>query len=112
MGYPILLKKAVIEKVLQGNKQHHEIAIEFGVGRSTIGKWLKEYKQNGSIKLKSKEKSPKAWTAEEHMTELLKTGSMIAEDRSAWCRGKGIFTHNLRSANIGAHEGAYVPSSH
>ncbi len=26
MGYPIQLKKAVIEKVLQGNKQHHEIA--------------------------------------------------------------------------------------
>ncbi len=95
MGYPIQLKKAVIEKVLQGNKQHHEIAIEFGVGRSTIGKWLKEYKQNGRITLKSKEKIPKDWTAEERMSALLKTGSMSAEDRTAWCRKKGIFTHNL-----------------
>ncbi len=95
MGYSIQLKKAVIKKVLQGNKQHHEIATEFGVGRSTISKWLKEYKQNGSINLKSKEKTPKDWTAEERMSALLKTGSMCAEDRSAWCRKKGIFSHNL-----------------
>ncbi len=95
MGYPIQLKKAVIEKVLQGNKQYHEIAIEFGVGRSTIGKWLKEYKQNGNINLKQKEKRPKDWTAEEHMSALIETVSMNANDCAAWCRKKGIFSHNL-----------------
>ena len=95
MGYPIQLKEAVLKKVLQGNKPQHEIAKEFGVGISTIGKWLREYKQNGNIKLKSKEKSPKNWTAEERMSALLKTGSMSAEDRTAWCRKKGIFAHNL-----------------
>lgn len=51
MRYSIQLKEAVLKKVLQGNKPHHEIAKELGVGRSTIGKWLREYKQNGSIKL-------------------------------------------------------------
>jgi len=43
MGYPIQVQEAVIKKVLLGNKRQHEIAKEFGVGRSTIGKWLKEY---------------------------------------------------------------------
>ncbi len=95
MGYPIQLKEAVLKKVLQGNKPQHEIAFEYGVGRSTIGKWLREYKQNGSMKLKSKEKSPKDWIAEERMSALLQTGSMSAEDRTAWCRKKGIFIHNL-----------------
>ncbi|WP_217641258.1 MULTISPECIES: trp operon repressor [Desulfobacula] len=38
MGYSIQLKEAVLKKVLQGNKPHHEIAKELGVGRSTIGK--------------------------------------------------------------------------
>jgi len=39
MGYPTKLKEAVLQKVLQGNKPHHEIAFEYGIGRSTIGKW-------------------------------------------------------------------------
>jgi transposase len=95
MGYPIQLKEAVLKKVLQGSKPQHAIAIELGVGKSTIGKWLREYKQNGSIKLKSKEKRPKDWTAEERISAIIKTGCMAAEDRTAWCRKKGIFTHNL-----------------
>ena len=94
MGYPIQLKEAVLKKVLQGNP-HHGIAIEFGVGRSTIGKWLKEYKQNGNINLKQKEKRPKDWTAEERMSALIETGSMNTKDCTAWCRKKGIFSHNL-----------------
>ncbi|SDU65248.1 Homeodomain-like domain-containing protein [Desulfobacula phenolica] len=95
MGYSIQLKEAVLKKVLQGNKPHHEIAKELGVGRSTIGKWLREYKQNGSIKLKSKEKRPKDWTAEERISAIIKTGSMTADERTAWCRKNGIFIHNL-----------------
>ena len=95
MGYPIQLKEAVLKKVLQGNKPHYEVAKELGVGRSTIGKWLKEHKQNGSIKLKSKGKRPKDWTAEERISAIIKTGCMTEEDRTAWCRKNGIFTHNL-----------------
>jgi len=41
MEYPVQLKEAVIKKVLQGNKPQHEIASGFGIGRSTIGKWLR-----------------------------------------------------------------------
>ena len=95
MGYSIQLKEAVLKKVLQGNKPHYEVARELGVGRSTIGKWLKEHKQNGSIKLKSKEKRPKDWTAEERISAIMETGCMTEEDRTAWCRKKGIFIHNL-----------------
>ncbi len=95
MGHPIKVKEAVIKKIILGNKPHHEIVREFGVGRSTIGKWLREYKHNGNINLNSKEKRPKDWTAEERMSALIKTGSMSAEDRSAWCRKNGIFPHNL-----------------
>jgi transposase len=95
MGYPIQLKNGVLKKVIQRNKTHDEIAVEFGVGRSTIGKWLREYKQNGNINLNSKGKRPKDWTAEARMAALMKTGSMGNEDRAAWCRKKGIFTHNL-----------------
>ena len=95
MGYSIQIKNAVIKKVLEGSNHHYEVATEFGVGRSTIGKWLREYRQNGNINLNSKEKRPKEWTAEERMAALMKIGSMSADDRAVWCRKKGIFTHNL-----------------
>ena len=95
MGYPIQLKKVVIKKVLQGNTPQHDIASEFGIGLSTIGKWLREYKQNGNINLNSKEKRPKDWAAEERMAALIETGSMSDEGCTAWCRKRGIFTHNL-----------------
>ena len=95
MGYSIQVQEAVIKKVLLGNKRQHEIAKEFGIGRSTIGKWLKEYKQKGSIKLNTKEKRPKDWTAEERISSLIETGLMTVEKRTAWCRKNGIFIHNL-----------------
>jgi len=77
MGYPIQSKEAVLKKVLQGNKPQHEIAKAFVVGRSTIGKWLREYKQNGRINLNSKEKRSKDWTAEERVSALIETGSTM-----------------------------------
>lgn len=95
MGHPVKIKEAVIKKVILGNNPHHEIAREFGVGRSTIGKWLRQYKQNGNINLNSKEKRPKDWTAEERLSAIIETGSMTPEERTAWCRKNGIFVHNL-----------------
>jgi len=95
MGYPVRLKESVLRQVLQGNKAQHEIAGEYGIGRSTIGKWLKDYRQKGNIQLNSQERRPKDWTAQERMTALIETGSMSAEERTGWCRKKGLFTHNL-----------------
>jgi transposase len=85
----------VIKKVLQGNKPHYEVAKELGVGRSTIGKWLREHKQNRNTNLKSKEKRPSDWTAEERISGIIKTGGMTDEERTTWCRKNGIFIHNL-----------------
>lgn len=95
MGLPVQVKEAVLKKVLIGNRPHHEIALEFGIGRSTIGKWLREYKQTGNINLNSKEKRPKDWTAAERLSALIETGTMTEDERASWCRKKGIFTHHL-----------------
>ena len=95
MGHPVQVKEAVLKNVLLGRKPHHVVALEFGVGRSTIGKWLREYKQTGNMNLNSKEKRPKDWTAEERLSALIETGTMSAEKLTGWCRKKGIFVHNL-----------------
>ena len=111
MGYSIQVKEAVLKKVLHGNKPHHEIAMEYGIGKSTIGKWLRQYKQNGSINLKSKEKRPMDWTSEERITALIKTGSMSPEECASWCRKKGIFPHHLEQWKKDAMSGMASGSS-
>lgn len=95
MGYSIRIKEAVLQKVLSGNNTHAEISEEYGIGRSTIGKWLRQYKQNGSIDLKSIEKRPQDWSPEERIAALIETGSMTPEECSTWCRQNGIFPHHL-----------------
>ena len=82
--------------MLLGNKTHDEISKEFGIGRSTIGKWLREYRKSGNINLKSKEKRPRDWTSEERVSALLATGSMPSEECASWCRKNGIFIHHLK----------------
>nr|WP_035236341.1 helix-turn-helix domain-containing protein [Desulfobacter vibrioformis] len=96
MGHSIQIKKAVLQKVLSGNKTHDEISKEFGIGRSTIGKWLREYRKGGNINLKSKEKRPRDWTPEERVSALMASGSMSSEESASWCRKNGIFLHHLK----------------
>lgn len=95
MGYPIEMKEAVIKKVLLGGKPQHEIAREAGIGRSTLGYWLKHYKKGGKIKFNEKEKRPQDWTAEERIAALIEAGSMSDEERVSWCRKNGLFDHHL-----------------
>jgi transposase len=95
MGYSIQIKETVLQKALSGRKTQHEIATEFGVGKSTIQNWLRHFRKNGDINLKSKEKRPKDWTPEERISALIETGAMTPEECSAWCRRKGIFSHHL-----------------
>jgi len=95
MRYSIEMKKAVIKKVLLGEKPQYEIAREAGISRSTLTYWLKHYRKGGNITLNNKEKRPQDWTSEERIGALIKAGSMSDEERVSWCRKKGLFGHHL-----------------
>lgn len=95
MGYSNQVKDAVLKKVSDGKQAHHEIAHEFGIGRSTIGKWLRDTKQNRNIELSTKEKCPRDWTSAERLSALIETGSLTDTERTAWCRKAGIYPHHL-----------------
>lgn len=109
MGYSVQLKQTVLQKVFSGNKTHNQISEEFGIGRSTIGKWLKEYKKGDNLKLQSTEKRPKDWTAEERVSALMATGAMSLEEQATWCRQHGIFTHHLQQWKQDAIIGMATP---
>ena len=67
MGYSIEMKEAVVKKVFVGEKFNYEIAREAGVSRSTLCKWVKQYRKDGNIKLSNKEKRPQDWISEERI---------------------------------------------
>ena len=111
MGYSVQVKQTVLQKVFSGNKTHNQISEEFGIGRSTIGKWLREYRKGDIIKVQSTEKRPKDWTAEERISALITTGAMSPEEQAGWCRQHGIFIHHLHQWKQDAVESmAAVPS--
>jgi transposase len=95
MGYSVEMKEAVVKKVLVGEKLNYEIAREAGVSRSTLCKWVKQYRKDGNITLSNKERRPQDWTSEERISALIEAGSMLDEKRVSWCRKRGLFGHHL-----------------
>lgn len=89
------MKEAVLKKVMVGGKLNYEIAREAGISRSTLCKWVKQYRKDGNITLSIKEKRPQDWTSEERIEALIEAGSMSDEERISWCRKKGLFGHHL-----------------
>lgn len=95
MGYSTEFKESVIQKVLTSDRPQHEIASEFGIGRSTLQYWLRAYRKNGAKNMPQKEKRPRDWTAEERFAALMETARMPKEELGAWCRRHGLHSHHL-----------------
>ncbi len=96
MGYAVELRERVIETALRGSQRQWEIAEKYGIGLSTLQKWLKEYRAGGSqLMSRKKEKRPQDWRTAERLEALLETAGMSEEALGSWCRRKGLHTHHL-----------------
>lgn len=95
MQHPESLRNRVIERALSGGLSQEALAKEFGVSRSSIQNWLRQYRQSGGQSVASKEKSPQSWIRSQRLDALLETHTMSDEERSAWCRRHGVHTHQL-----------------
>ena len=93
--YSVGLREKVIEEGLSSGKSLRALAEEFGIGYSTLGKWLRDYRNSGVQPLVKKEKRPQDWTVEERYAALLETGQLNEEDVGRWCREHGVHTHQL-----------------
>lgn len=87
-------KEQAVQKALtRGSKTMKTIAQELNVGYSTLERWIRDYKEMNPDKDKSQR--PQDWTKEEQFQALMDTSAMDSEQRSRYCRGKGIFPHQL-----------------
>ena len=95
MPYSEELREAVVKKALAGNQNQEEIAREFGVGRSTVQNWLRQYRAVGEQMPSSPERRPQDWSPEERFRALVETEGLSEDERGAWCRRQGLHTHHL-----------------
>jgi transposase len=96
MGHSIELREKVIETALTGSQRQWEVAEKYGIGLSTLQKWLKEYRAGGDMPMgRKKEKRPQDWSGQERLNALLETAGMSEEQLGGWCRRHGLHTHHL-----------------
>ena len=95
MAHTREFKAAVIKQTLAAGSNQKEIAEEAGIGRSTLQKWLREYRKDNTIFESKSEKRPKDWTAEERLAAVITTSDMADEELGAWCRQHGLHTHHI-----------------
>lgn len=95
-SYTTGYKEQAVQKALsRGTMSLKTIAQELGVGYSTLQKWIRIYKNMSSETNIKMSQRPQDWTKEGQFQALLDTGVMNAEQRSQYCREKGIFAHHL-----------------
>lgn len=96
MEYSKELREQVVSKALLGTLGQEAIAKEFGIGRSTVQNWLRQYRGAGAVEMGDREKRPEDWTREERLDALIETGRLSEEELGGWCRSHGLHTHHLR----------------
>jgi len=95
MQYSEELRAKVTERALGGGSTQDALAEEFGVSRSTVQNWMRQYRASGATPLIRKDKRPQSWTREERLEALLATHGLAEEELGSWCRQRGIHTHHL-----------------
>jgi transposase len=95
MQYSQELKAKLIEHALRGASTQDVLAEQFGISRSTVQNWMREYRTSGERPLTEKDKRPQSWTTEERLEALLATHGMAEDELGSWCRERGVHTHHL-----------------
>ena len=95
MQYSQELKAKLIERSLGGGITQDMLAEQFGISRSTVQNWMREYRASGATPLNKKDKRPQSWTREQRLEALLATKGLGEEELGAWCRERGVHTHHL-----------------
>jgi transposase len=95
MSFSTGFKDSIVKQALQSSDSQKLIAQNAGIGHSTLQKWLRQYRQSGEPSVPTKEKRPQDWRAEERLNALIETAALGQEEKAAWCRQKGLYSHHL-----------------
>jgi transposase-like protein len=89
-------KQAIVKKALnRGEQTLRELAEANNVGLSTLGKWLKKYRNNATIKKQSAPECANSLTKEARFQHLMATASFDETAVGVYCREHGIYSFQL-----------------
>lgn len=86
-------EQAIQKALLRGSINLENIAMDLGVGYSTLQKWMRQHRLVSNNM--TTEKTPNNWTTEERFTALMETHAMDESKTSRYCREKGLYAHHL-----------------
>jgi len=82
-----------------------EIVDELGIGSSTLGKWMRDARNNdlectadGGILMSSdkrREKRPQDWSLKDRLEIVMACALLGEEEKSEYCRKQGIYPHHV-----------------
>ena len=88
-------KQAIIEKALAKGRTLNEIAKAHNIGLSTLGRWLRYYRKNGTIGEQKAAKENQNFSMSERLQHLMVTASLDETALGVYCREKGIYSFQL-----------------
>lgn len=96
--YSPAFKEEVVRKMLtRGDRTIADMAAELNVPYHSVRNWLRSPKMAHLNRPASGEKRAQEWDAEQRLQALLDTNNLSAEELNAWCRERGVFTHQLQA---------------
>jgi transposase-like protein len=89
-------EQALAKAYNRGNDQSiQDVADDLNICLQTLKTWMKKAKLDNTPGLPSKPKRPQDWSPEERLAALQLTYGFTGEELNAWCRGQGVFVHQL-----------------
>ena len=104
-------KEQALAKVYnRGNDQSIQaVADDLNICLQTLKTWMKKTKLDIPRGQQSKAIRPQDWRPEERLAALQESYGLIGADLDAWCRGQGIFAHQLEQWKAGFCNQGIVP---
>lgn len=91
------IEQAMVKVLTRGSRTIQSVADELNINHHTLKNWMKKKTKSQGAVSEIKEKRPQDWTAAEQLRALQETYALSDEERNAWCREHGLFSHHLTS---------------
>lgn len=93
----VKVKESIILKAIKrGSENLESIAKKNNVGRSTLQRWIKEYKQEDRLASSKKSQKGLEFSSEEQFNHVLATYNLDKLSLGEYCRKNGLYSYQIK----------------
>lgn len=95
--YSLEFKDAVVARLMPPNNESiASVALETGLGESTLYKWRQQAKTHG-VSVPVDTKSTDRWSTQEKFQVVLETATLSEIELAEYCRSKGLYVEQIQA---------------